>query len=107
MNKKVFSSLKSKKKLLEEKIEKNNLKIKEYQQQNIDLLKELEECNKNVSTEVMEILKITPFEFLEKFFSGEKVEDILSITEKESDTVLENQEVDKDYEMLEVENEEN
>ena len=107
MNKKVFSSLKSKKKLLEEKIEKNNLKIKEYQQQNIDLLKELEECNKNVSTEVMEILQITPFEFLEKSFSGEKVEDILSITEKESDTVLENQEVDKDYEMLEVENEEN
>ena len=84
MNKKIFSSLKSKKKFLEEKIEKNNKKIKEYQQQNEELLLEIDEYNKNVYIEIMDILKIKPFEFLDKFFSGENIDDILSISETQS-----------------------
>jgi hypothetical protein len=115
MNKKVFSSLKNKKKYLEEKIEKNKLKIKEYQQQNETLSKELDECISNASIEVMEILKITPFEFLEKFVSGEKVNEILlkatqDIEEKnenqDSNVNLENDNNQEDaIEILEEENE--
>lgn len=84
MNKKNFSNLKSKKKFLEEKIEKNNKKIKEYQQQNEELLLEIDGYNKNVYIEIMDILKIKPFEFLDKFFSGENIDDILSISETQS-----------------------
>lgn len=102
MNNKIYNSIKNRNKLIDEKIERNNNKIKELEENNKKLLEEKDKNEKEIMEQVITILKIKPYEFMERFLNGE---DVQSIIESEEEKTVQNQFDEKSNNTVEESNE--
>ena len=89
MDKKNFENIKKRNLAIDDKIAKNNKKIKYLEEANKSL--EIEKTNNQsaIINSVIEILHLKPYEFMEEIFNGKKAKEILDENSDEIEDKLE------------------
>lgn len=101
MDKKTFENIKKRNLAIDDKMAKNNEKIKLLEEANKSL--ELEKTNNQstVMNSVIKMLHLKPYEFMEEIFNGKKAKEILAENSDEIEDQLQKKNEDNSKEKIE------